>query len=98
MRFVRFLFLTSGEQSCTFPYAGLVSQARTEIARGTAKAMRNDWRRFYVRNLGDGYKTAALGSKHTLLTLSLPGALTEFQQKRVTAEIERRRHEAKIGD
>jgi hypothetical protein len=29
-----------------------------------------------------------------LLTLSLPGALTEFQRRRVTAEIERRRHEA----
>jgi hypothetical protein len=37
-----------------------------------------------------------MGAFSFLLTLSLPGALTEFQQKRVTAEIERRRADVGI--
>jgi hypothetical protein len=39
-----------------------------------------------------------MGAFSFLLTLSLPGALTDFQQKRVKAEIERRRLESGIKD
>jgi hypothetical protein len=39
-----------------------------------------------------------VGSLSFFLTLALPGALTRFQQKRVDAEIERRRREAGIKE